>query len=42
MIVIARIFKKLMTRLGFARFFVQGGDWGGSTAQAMALMYPEK
>ncbi|KAJ6220891.1 hypothetical protein RDWZM_006703 [Blomia tropicalis] len=37
----ARIFVKLMHRLGFSRFFVHGGDWGSFISKTIALMYPE-
>ncbi|XP_072106439.1 epoxide hydrolase 1-like, partial [Mobula birostris] len=38
----ARIFHKLMQRLGFERFYIQGGDWGATIATNMAQMIPEK
>lgn len=31
-----------MNRLGFEKYYVQGGDFGALTVQAMAAMYPEK
>ncbi|KPJ00077.1 Juvenile hormone epoxide hydrolase [Papilio xuthus] len=37
----AVIFKNLMTRLGFKKFYIQGGDWGSTTGSAMATLYPE-
>ena len=39
----ARVFRKLMVdRLGFKDgFYMQGGDWGGFIATAMATLYPE-
>lgn len=37
----ARIFVKLMERLGFKKFFVHGGDWGSIISRTIALMYPE-
>lgn len=37
----ARIFVKLMLRLGFTRFFVHGGDWGSFISKTIALQYPE-
>ncbi|GCC37381.1 epoxide hydrolase 1-like isoform X1 [Chiloscyllium punctatum] len=37
----ARVFCKLMRRLGFDRFYVQGGDWGSLIATNMAQMKPE-
>jgi len=36
----ARVFDKLMLRLGYKKYFVQGGDWGSLIVQNMALMYP--
>ncbi|XP_059838592.1 epoxide hydrolase 1 [Hypanus sabinus] len=38
----ARIFHKLMQRLGYERFYIQGGDWGAAIATNMAQMIPEK
>lgn len=38
----ARIFNKLMLRLGHEQYFLQGGDWGSIITRAMAIMYPEK
>lgn len=35
-----RIFFKLMERLGYESYYVQGGDWGSAIARAMALMNP--
>ncbi|XP_059501085.1 epoxide hydrolase 1-like isoform X3 [Stegostoma tigrinum] len=37
----ARVFCKLMRRLGFDRFYVQGGDWGSLIATNMAQMKPQ-
>ncbi|XP_012150628.1 juvenile hormone epoxide hydrolase 1 isoform X2 [Megachile rotundata] len=38
----AVIFKNLMHRLGFDKFYVQGGDWGALVTSNMAALYPEK
>nr|XP_014352739.1 PREDICTED: epoxide hydrolase 1-like [Latimeria chalumnae] len=38
----ARIFYKLMQRLGFEEFYLQGGDWGGLICTNIAQMIPEK
>ncbi|EFA00569.1 Juvenile hormone epoxide hydrolase 1-like Protein [Tribolium castaneum] len=38
----AVIFKNLMKRLGFDRYYVQGGDWGSAVTSAMALYYPDR
>ncbi|XP_039594160.1 epoxide hydrolase 1 [Polypterus senegalus] len=37
----ARIFHKLMERLGFKEFYTQGGDWGSLITTNMAQMKPE-
>ncbi|CAG2104904.1 unnamed protein product, partial [Medioppia subpectinata] len=37
----ARVFVKLMDRLGHKRFFVHGGDWGSVISKAIARNYPE-
>ncbi|XP_072946438.1 juvenile hormone epoxide hydrolase-like [Epargyreus clarus] len=37
---VAVIFKNLMNRLGFKRFYIQGGDWGAAIASAMVTLYP--
>ncbi|XP_007526635.2 epoxide hydrolase 1 isoform X1 [Erinaceus europaeus] len=36
----ARIFYKLMLRLGFQEFYVQGGDWGALVCTNMAQLVP--
>ncbi|XP_025782066.1 epoxide hydrolase 1 [Puma concolor] len=36
----ARIFYKLMLRLGFREFYIQGGDWGALICTHMAQMVP--
>ncbi|VDN20830.1 unnamed protein product [Gongylonema pulchrum] len=38
----ARIFWKLMTRLGFSRFLLQGGDWGSPITTSIALYFPQQ
>jgi epoxide hydrolase len=38
---IAALFAGLMRRLGYARYGVQGGDWGSAVASWMALLAPE-
>jgi len=38
---IADAFVSLMTRLGYDRFFAQGGDWGSGITNAMAARSPE-
>ncbi|XP_073527778.1 epoxide hydrolase 1-like isoform X2 [Phyllobates terribilis] len=37
----ARVFYKLMFRLGFSEFYLQGGDWGSVITTALAQMKPE-
>jgi juvenile hormone epoxide hydrolase len=37
----AVVFKNLMTRLGFQRFYTQGGDWGSFITAAMATLFPQ-
>ncbi|KOC61382.1 Juvenile hormone epoxide hydrolase 1, partial [Habropoda laboriosa] len=36
------IFRNLMQRLGFEKFYVQGGDWGSVIVSNMAALFPEK
>ena len=39
----ARIFKTLMQeRLGFKKFYIQGGDWGSLICHHMAVLYPSR
>lgn len=38
----ARVFLKLMRRLGHDRFIVHGGDIGNIIARTMAVLYPKK
>ncbi|XP_069810812.1 epoxide hydrolase 1-like [Dendropsophus ebraccatus] len=40
-IAVARIFYKLMLRLGFSEFYLQGGDWGSLITTRMSQMRPE-
>ncbi|NXA87495.1 HYEP hydrolase, partial [Melanocharis versteri] len=37
----ARIFHKLMSRLGFRKYYLQGGDWGSRITTNMAQMLPQ-
>ncbi|CAB3383149.1 Hypothetical predicted protein [Cloeon dipterum] len=39
---IAVIFKKLMSRLGHNKFYLQGGDWGSFIATDLSILYPER
>lgn len=38
----ANIFNNLMSKLGFERYYVQGGDWGSTITQIMAGIFPQK
>ncbi|TKR87269.1 hypothetical protein L596_011691 [Steinernema carpocapsae] len=40
-VVAARIFRKLMERLGKPKFFVQGGDWGAIIVSFLGKLYPD-
>lgn len=35
------IMKNLMNRLGYEKFYVQGGDWGSEIGSSMASLYPK-
>ena len=37
---VAKIMHKLMVRLGFESYYVQGGDWGSDIGRKMALQFP--
>ncbi|XP_068210087.1 juvenile hormone epoxide hydrolase 1-like isoform X2 [Palaemon carinicauda] len=37
----SQIFLKLMKRLGYDKFYLQGGDWGALISNFMATMYPD-
>lgn len=39
---VAVIFKNLMEKLGFKKYFIQGGDWGSVIISHMAILFPEK
>jgi len=36
------IFKNLMLRLGFDKFYVQGGDFGSGIITYLASLFPDK
>ena len=38
---IAQIMRKLMERLGYSKFYLQGGDWGSVIATNLAIIYPQ-
>jgi pimeloyl-ACP methyl ester carboxylesterase len=38
---IAEVLVKLMLRLGYEKFVVQGGDWGSHISRIIGAMYPE-
>lgn len=39
---ISVIMKNLMDRLGFQKYYIQGGDWGSMVVASMAVLFPEK
>lgn len=39
---IAHVMKNLMLRLGFDKFYTQGGDWGAVVTANLASMYPQQ
>lgn len=39
---ISVIFKNLMLRLGFKKFYTQGGDWGAIIATHLSVFFPDK
>ncbi|XP_012218175.1 juvenile hormone epoxide hydrolase 1 [Linepithema humile] len=38
---ISVVFKNLMLRLGFKKFYVQGGDWGSAISAHLAALFPD-
>lgn len=38
----AVIFAELMTRLGFQKFYYQGGDWGSVIGHALSVLFPSR
>ena len=38
---VGEVLQKLMLRLGYEKFVVQGGDWGSHIVRGMAIRYPE-
>uniref|UniRef100_A0A0V0G516 Epoxide hydrolase n=1 Tax=Triatoma dimidiata TaxID=72491 RepID=A0A0V0G516_TRIDM len=36
------IFNELMGRLGFDKYYIQGGDWGSIIGHSMAILYPNR
>ncbi|KAJ1359106.1 hypothetical protein KIN20_017748 [Parelaphostrongylus tenuis] len=41
-VVCARVFRKLMERLKFKKFYLQGGDWGAMINVNLAKLYPDR
>jgi pimeloyl-ACP methyl ester carboxylesterase len=39
---VARAFAELMSRLGYERYGVQGGDWGAGISRELGRLYPER
>lgn len=37
----ATVFNNLMSRLGFQKYYVQGGDWGSVVGASLATYYPD-
>lgn len=38
----AVVLRNLMQRLGYERFYVHGGDWGGRLGAALATLFPQQ
>jgi juvenile hormone epoxide hydrolase len=38
----AVVFKNFMNRLGFEKYYIQGGDWGAVILQNMATLFPKQ
>ncbi|KAL0811072.1 hypothetical protein ABMA28_010343 [Loxostege sticticalis] len=38
----AIVFQKLMNRLGFKKYYVQGGDWGSVVGSHLTTLFPEE
>jgi len=38
---VAEVLQKLMLRLGYEKFLVQGGDWGSHISRCIGILYPE-
>jgi len=36
------VLKNLMLRLGYDKYYVQGGDWGAIVIQTMSCLYPQQ
>ncbi|XP_068624270.1 juvenile hormone epoxide hydrolase-like [Battus philenor] len=39
---VAVVFRNLMNRLGFKKYYVQGGDWGAIITNIMATFFPQE
>lgn len=37
----AVIFNNLMNKIGFKKYYIQGGDWGSIITENMAILFPE-
>ena len=42
MLTTAQIFVKLMDRLGYKKFYAQGGDWGAGITTDIATFFPDR
>lgn len=36
------VLKNLMLRLGYDKFYIQGGDWGATIISAMSTLFPQQ
>lgn len=39
---ISGVLKNLMLRLGYDKFYIQGGDWGAIIITAMSTLFPQQ
>lgn len=39
---VAELFAGLMTRLGYEKFMIHGGDWGSSVSEELAIQFPDR
>ncbi len=39
---VAELFAGLMTRLGYEKFMIHGGDWGSSISEELAIRFPDR
>nr|QEQ91642.1 juvenile hormone epoxide hydrolase 2-like protein [Laodelphax striatellus] len=41
-VIFAAMMNDLMVKLGFQKYYVQGGDWGSAIGANMAILYPDR